>query len=182
MDRVGWTVRSRDIYKHYLTVHKCCFDRKGFGVTKHHISACNLRQCPKPSPICLGRPITLSDPSYRGEGLKLERSPRDEDPRDEGEGESLRITRLGRGTRIYTISGPPCPHLLLSTSLPISSAFTVLVSATFKVFWIVHCPQRQYRSILPFSLSTMEPDVRGLRAVALIGGVVKNKETGTISA
>ena len=151
MDRVGWTVRSRDIYKHYLTVHKCCFDRKGFGVTKHHISACNLRQCPKPSPICLGRPITLSDPSYRGEGLKLERSPRDEDPRDEGEGESLRITRLGRG-----------PHLLLSTSLPISSAFTVPVSVTFKVFWIVQCPQRQYRSILPFSLSTVEPDVRGL--------------------
>jgi hypothetical protein len=112
-----------------------------------------------------------SDPSYRGEGLKLERSPRDEGPRDEGEGESLRITRLGRG-----------PHLLLSTSLPISSAFTVPISVTFKVFWVVQCPQRQYRSILPFSLSTMEPDVRGLRAVALIGGVVNNKETGTISA
>ena len=104
MDRVGWTVRSRDIYKHYLTVHKCCFDRKGFGVTKHHISACNLRQCPKPSPICLGRPITLSDPSYRGEGLKLEKGPRSEGPRDEGEGESLRITRLGRGTRIYSVA------------------------------------------------------------------------------
>ena len=29
-------------------------------------------------------------------------------------------------------------------------------------------------------LSTMKPDVRDLRAVALIGGVVNNKETDTI--
>jgi hypothetical protein len=31
-------------------------------------------------------------------------------------------------------------------------------------------------------LSTMEPDVRDLRAVAPTGGMVNNKETGTICA
>jgi hypothetical protein len=60
------------------------------------------------------------------------------------------------------------------------------VSGTFEVFWIVQCPQRQlsiHTAIIASSpLSTMEQDVRGLRAMALIGGVVNNKETGTISA
>ena len=39
-----------------------------------------------------------------------------------------------------------------------------------------------YTTIIDSSpLSTMESDVRDLRAVTLIGGVVNNKESGTIS-
>jgi hypothetical protein len=54
-----WLVRTIEGHiQHYLTVHKCWFDRKGFGVTKRHISDFNLRQCPTQSPICLGRSIT----------------------------------------------------------------------------------------------------------------------------
>jgi len=46
----------------------------------------------------------VSAPNYRGEGPKLEKCPRSEGPRGEGEGESLRITRLGRGIRMYSVA------------------------------------------------------------------------------
>jgi len=87
-------------------------------------------------------PTGSSAPDYRGEGPKLEKCPRSEGPRGEGEGESLRITRLGRGIRmgvaekcvdsdskIYNF-GSPWPRPLLSTSLPISSAFALAARAS----------------------------------------------------
>jgi hypothetical protein len=80
--------------------------------------------------------LLSSAPNYRGEGPKLEKCPRSEGPRREGEGESLRITRLGRGIRMYGVAekcvdlnnkiynfGSPWLRLLLSTyclSLPLS--------------------------------------------------------------
>jgi hypothetical protein len=85
-----------------------------------------------------------SAPDYRGEGPKLEKCPRSEGPRGEGEGESLRITRLGRGIRIYSITekcvdldskiynfGSPWPRLLLLTLLPISSAFALTARVSY---------------------------------------------------
>jgi hypothetical protein len=74
-----------------------------------------------------------SAPDYRGEGPKLEKWARDEGPPSEGEGEFLRITRLGRCIRMYGVAEecvdsdskvynfrPPWPCLLLLTSLPLS--------------------------------------------------------------
>jgi hypothetical protein len=73
-----------------------------------------------------------SAPDYRGEGPKLEKWARDEGPPSENEGEFLRITRLGRCIRIYSVVEeyvdldnkvynfrPPWLYLLLLTLLPL---------------------------------------------------------------
>jgi hypothetical protein len=88
--------------------------------------------------------IETSAPDYRGEGPKLEKCPRSEGPRGEDEGESLRITRLGRGIRIYSIAekcvnsdskiynfGSLWPRLLLLILLSISSAFALAARASY---------------------------------------------------
>jgi hypothetical protein len=88
-------------------------------------------------------------------------------------------------SKIYDF-GSPVPT-------PVAVNLTVYLfrfhSAGFRYFQgLLDCavsaaPVSIHTAILASSpLSTMEPDVRGLRAVALIGGVVNNKETGTISA
>ena len=76
---------------------------------------------------------TFSAPDYRGEGPKPEKWARSEGPPSEGEGEFLRITRLGRCIRMYGVAEErvdsddkvynfrsPWPCLLLLTSLPLS--------------------------------------------------------------
>jgi hypothetical protein len=76
--------------------------------------------------------LSTSAPDYRGEGPKLEKWARDEGPPSEGEGEFLKITRLGRCIRIYGVVEeyvdsdskvynfrPPWLYLLLLTSLPL---------------------------------------------------------------
>jgi hypothetical protein len=47
---------------------------------------------------------SASAPDYQGEGPKLEKCPRSEGPHGEGEGESVIITRLGRGIRMYDVA------------------------------------------------------------------------------
>jgi hypothetical protein len=99
---------------------------------------------------------SFSAPNYRGEGPKLEKWARDEDPPSEDEGEFLRITRLERCIRIYSIIKeyinsdskiynfrPPWPYLLLlillplllpillPLLLPISSAFALTTKISY---------------------------------------------------